>query len=192
MVEFVIGNEIFDSLKKQLKHSRYEHSVGVMETSVHLAKLYGCDIEKARIAGLLHDCAKCLSDSEILQKAEQYNIELDFITKNQLELAHGPLGAAIAQREYGIDDFETLEAIRYHTTGKPNMNLLEKIIYLADYIEPHRKYPGVDELRKKSLLNLNEAIYQAMNNTIQHVLSKEGLLHPLTIEARNDFIIKRK
>lgn len=192
MVRSVTEKQIFEMLQKELKPSRYEHSVGVMESSVQLAKLYGCDVEKARIAGLLHDCAKCLSDKEILKKAKQYNLEFDFITSRQLELAHGPLGAVIAEKEYGITDHDILKAIQYHTTGKPDMSLIEKIIYLADYIEPNRNYPGVEALRSKALQNLDDAIFQAMNNTIQYVVSLNGLLHPLTIEARNDLIIKRQ
>lgn len=182
--------DVMEKLKKDLKESRYIHSLGVMESAVKLAQKYGGDPQKARTAGLLHDCAKCFSKEKILQLAEQYHLEFDEITSKQIELAHGPLGAVIAKEEYQVEDKEIFDAIYYHTTGRADMSLLEKVIYLADYIEPNRDFPGVEELRRLAEIDLDQAIYKAMNNTITYVLSLNGLLHPLTLKGRNDILLK--
>lgn len=185
---------LYESLKEKVKDyltpNRYEHSLGVVEAATRLAEEYQIDIHKAKIAALVHDCAKGMDGEQLLKIAIQNNLKVDDIVKTQQELLHGPVGSIVAQKDLGIDDPEILRAIEFHTTGKINMTKLEKIIYLADYIEPGRNFPGVDELRKKAKRDLEEALLQAFDNTIQYVIKKHNLIHPNTIEARNDILRK--
>ena len=140
-------DEMTAKLKDSLLEKRFVHSVGVMHTAVALAKRYGVDEHKAAVAGLLHDCAKNFSRDDMLALCEKYGIQLDEVMKSATGLIHGLLGAEVAKREYGIDDDEIYDAIYYHTVGKPEMNLLTQIIYIADGIEPNRHYDGVDIIR---------------------------------------------
>ncbi|SDZ34452.1 putative HD superfamily hydrolase of NAD metabolism [Proteiniborus ethanoligenes] len=177
-----------DILINSIGLERYLHSVGVMEEARKLSLKYNSDIEKATIAGLLHDCGKYADKSELLKKAYDFGI----IQKGQVniipELIHGALGAEIAMKEHKIDDRDIIDAIKYHTTGKPNMSLLQKIIYIADYIEPSRDFFGVDEIRKLAYDDLNKALLKAMDNTIKHVIDRGYYIHPDTIAARNYLI----
>ena len=141
--------QISRKLSKILKKDRYNHTLGVMYTAASLAMCYGADIRKAMTAGLLHDCGKYLSAEEQIRLCRKKNISL---TESELEmpaLVHAKLGAYLARHEYGITDPDILDAITYHTTGRPDMTLLEKIVYIADYIEPNRKeIPGLDQIRR--------------------------------------------
>lgn len=185
-----------DKIKKRLKNrlteKRYIHSLGVQESAIKLAKEYNVSIEKASIAGLVHDCAKNLNDDILLKYAAKFDILVDGVFAHQIGLLHGCIGAEIAKREFGIVDIEILNAIRFHTTGKENMSKLEKIIYLADYIEPNRKFDGVEQLREIALSNLNKAILMAFDKTINYVILKGELLHPTTIVARNFLLLQTK
>ncbi|MBZ4645108.1 MAG: hypothetical protein PWR27_1452 [Petroclostridium sp.] len=180
---------MMDKLKGMLTPGRFRHSIGVRDTAIELAKLYGCDAEKARIAGLLHDCAKDIKKQQILQLCDKFDIVLDNISKAEMQLIHGPLGAKIAQHQFGIVDEEILEAVHYHTVAKAEMTTLCKIIYLADFIEPNRDFPGVDKLRRIAYKDLNQAILMAIDNTIRFVLSLGKLIHPNTIDARNYILL---
>lgn len=180
--------EIDNYLKANLKDSRYIHSIGVSETAEKLALIYGCDMKKAKLAGMVHDCAKNLSDDEMLKMAIEHNCHVDNILKTNVSLLHGAVGAIIAKERMGIDDQEVLNSIIYHTTGKENMSLLEKIIYLADYIEPNRNFDGVELLRKVAFEDLNRAMLLAFDNTINYVLLRGQLLHLNTVKARNYLI----
>ena len=173
-------------LKENLLEKRYNHSVGVMETAVSLAKTYGVDEKKAAIAGLLHDCAKNYSKDDMFSLCEEYGISLDSVMKKSTGLIHGLLGAEVAKREYGVDD----DAIYYHTVGKPDMNLLTQIIYIADGIEPLRHYDGVDRIRELAEEDLDRALILQIDYTIKSVLSKGGLLHTNTIDTRNYYLEK--
>ncbi|MBB6214871.1 putative HD superfamily hydrolase involved in NAD metabolism [Anaerosolibacter carboniphilus] len=179
-------------LKSTLSQKRYQHSLGVQETAIILAKKNNCSIEKASIAGLIHDCAKDLNIHQLLNYVEQFDIILDSVTKKQTELLHAVVGVELARREFGIYDQAVLDAIRYHTTGRENMTLLEKIIYLADYIEPSRKFPGVDDLRKVALSNLDKATLMATNQTISHIIFQNKLIHHDTISARNSLLCMKE
>lgn len=178
-----------DSLKERLSPKRFNHSLGVMNTSIELAKNYGEDVERARIAGLLHDCARDIRGQEAIDMCKSHGVEVDAIALVQPELLHGPLGAALARELYGIEDEGILKAIFWHTTGHENMELFEKIIFIADYIEPGRKFPGVEEARKLAFADINKAVVHALDSTIGHVLSKGSLIHPATIVARNYVIL---
>ncbi len=177
--------EMKEKLKKSLNNKRFIHSIGVMETAVKLAEIYGEDKWNAAVAGLLHDCAKDIEGEELLKLCRRNNIEVDDISREQPELLHGKIGACIAREEYGIEDQRVLDAIRHHTMGRENMSLLEKIIYIADYIEPNRNYPGIEKVRKAAFTNLDEAVLMSLDNTIRCVITKGVLIHPDTVNARN-------
>lgn len=185
-------DQIIDYLKDNLKAARYEHSLSVRDTAVKLAEIYGADIEKARIAGLSHDCAKNMSNDDLLSIALSHNINVDNVYKENPKLLHGFIGAVVAKEKMGIEDEEILSSIAYHTTGKRDMNLLEKIIYIADYVEPLRNFPGVDNLRKEVTHDLNKAMLMAFDSTIKYVIEREQLLHVNTIEGRNYILYTSK
>ncbi|MBC3889645.1 HD domain-containing protein [Acetobacterium paludosum] len=183
-------NEIESDLKNKLTKKRFLHTKNVVEAAKHLALKYGGDVEKASLAALLHDCAKYFSNDELLYYAENHHIKIDTVSHNDPQLLHGPVGAVVAKDLYGIVDKEIQDAICYHTTGRKDMTTLDKIIYLADFIEKGRTYPGVEAIRKTALLNLDKATMQAMTNSICHVAQMGSLIHKSTICARNDLIIK--
>ena len=183
-------DKIQEYIKKNLKESRYIHSLGVRDFAIKLAKKYNCDENKARIAGLIHDCAKNLNDGDIISILNEVGIKLSETEVSNPQIKHGLVGAIISKKVFKINDVEILDAVTYHTTGRKNMFLLEKIIYIADYIEPGRNYPGVDILRKQAFIDLDKALLLAFDNTIKFVLEKGELLHIDTISARNDIIIK--
>jgi predicted HD superfamily hydrolase involved in NAD metabolism len=184
--------EINQYLEKNLKIKRYKHSIGVRDTSVKLAQLYGAHVDKARIAGLVHDCAKCMSDDELIYIANKNGIVIDEVLKETPNLLHGPVAAVIARDKMGIYDEDILSAVAYHTTGKENMTLMQKIVYVSDYIEPMRDFPGVDKIRKDAFLNLDRALLDSFDNTIKHVIDKRQLLHVNTIKGRNYLISQYK
>jgi predicted HD superfamily hydrolase involved in NAD metabolism len=158
---------------------------------VRLARRWGADIEKARIAGLVHDCGKSPSRNILLKRVLEFGIVMDEIEEAEPQLLHGHVSAELALREFGIDDQEVLASIRYHTTGRVSMSLLEKIIYLADYIEPGRDFPGVDELRELAGQDLDMAVLRAMDLTLIHVIQRGLLIHPRTVAARNWLMLIR-
>lgn len=174
-----------DKLKKSLSEKRYKHSLGVCEEAVKLAKLHGADAEKAYIAGLLHDCAKGFNLDEQLELCEKYGVEIDAVTLLCKPVIHAPLGAKIAEAEYGINDNEILEAIRCHTVAKEKMSLLDKIIYVADMIEPSRDFDGVDKLRKAAYKNIDEAFVTGLRSSIEINAKRNRAIHPDTISAWN-------
>lgn len=184
--------EIHQQLKNKVSERRYHHILGVIDAAVYLARKYDENEESAHIAALFHDYAKNYSKEELMQYMHQYDLETDEIMQNTYQLLHGKVGAHIAKISYNIEDEDILNAIEYHTTGRKGMSKLEKIIYLADFIELGRDYPGVEDLRLVSEEGLDKAMIQALNNTIGYVLSMGSLLHTNTIEARNDIIIQLK
>lgn len=171
-------------LHSVLTPKRYKHTQGVAQEALQLAKRYDIDSDKAYLAGLLHDCAKCLTDEEKLELCDKYGLILDDILKSQPDLTHSFLGAKIAEKEYGINDNEILDAIAYHTTGRPNMSMLEKIIFIADYIEPNRDYfQGLDKVRELAYKDINKAVICSLENTINYNKHKKRIIHPLGIAA---------
>lgn len=174
-----------DKLKKALSEKRYKHSLGVCDEAVKMAEKFGADKEKAYLAGLLHDCAKGYTNDEQIELCGKYGIELDDITFACKPVIHAPLGAVIAKVEYGIDDKEILEAIRCHTVAKENMSLLDKIIYIADMIEPTRDFPGVDQIRKAAYDDIDKAVIMGLKKSIVFNAQKDKIIHPDTISAWN-------
>jgi predicted HD superfamily hydrolase involved in NAD metabolism len=183
--------EMNDLLNKEIKKSRFEHSINVMNTAVELAKIWGCDVQKAAVAGLLHDCAKEVKGSEAVELCEKFDIKQDDITREQTGLLHGPIGAKFACDKYKIYDREITDAISCHTTGRTGMSMLDKIIFLSDFIEPKRKFRGVEKARKLSKTNINEAVLYCLNNSIMHLISNNSGIHCNTINARN-YMIEHK
>ena len=180
--------EYYKKLRKKVKDvmtkSRYEHTLGVEFIAASLAMRYEIDIDKAEIAGLLHDCAKCIDDEDKLDECKKYKIELTDVEKRNPFLIHSKLGAVYANKLYGIDDEEIISAIRFHTTGKPDMTILEKIIFIADYIEPGRdKAPNLQEIRKMSFMDIDEAMYMILKDTLEYLESGEGEKDELTKET---------
>lgn len=189
-------NKLRKEMEKTLEPKRYEHTLSVAYTAANLAAVHGVDIDKALIAGMLHDCAKCLS----------YKKQMALCTKNHIALSetemqedspilHAKAGGALAKQEYGIDDEDILNAIYYHTTGRPQMSPLEKIIYIADYIEPGRKHmkrtSSVDEqymrnlteARRLAYQDLDKALRRILQDTLAYLTQKGGQIDPMTRET---------
>ena len=167
-----------------LKHKRIPHVLGTEQEAIRLAERYGADVEKARRAALLHDCTKKLDREEQLALCRRYGIQLDELEQKALKLLHSKTGAAIARDVFGVDD-DIYSAIWYHTTGHAGMTKLEKIIYLADYIEPSRDFPGVDKLRKVCYEDLDRGLLMGLEMTIEEMTSMGNPVHHATIEARD-------
>lgn len=174
-------------VKKQLTDHRYKHTLGVEETAVRLAKKYGANEKQAELAAIFHDYAKFRPKEEMKQIILREKMPEELLSFNS-ELWHAPVGAYLVESEVGIHDHEVLEAIRYHTSGRPHMSLLEKIIYVADYIEPGREFPGVDEVREVADKNLNEALLLSIQNSIIFLIKKKRAVFPLTLQTYNYFI----
>lgn len=175
--------DIQKKLKLVLDHKRYEHSVGVMYTSAALAMAHGVDIDNAMLAGLLHDCAKCISKKESVELCDSYNIQLTSYERENPGLLHAKLGATLAKELYQLDDEDILNAIKYHTTGRPGMSDLEKIIYVSDYIEPHRSTPNIEGIRTVAFNNLDRAIEECSKRTISYLKSINTVIDPATEET---------
>lgn len=162
--------ELQEELQEILKKKRYNHTIGVRYTAQAMAMCFGEDIVKAGYAGILHDCAKYLSDVEIMSECTKYHIACSKAEKLKPSLLHAKLGACYAREKYDVEDEQVLSAIRWHTTGKPGMNTLEKIIFIADYIEPDRKMlPGMEEIRRAAFCDLDQAMYLILKNTLEYL-----------------------
>lgn len=182
-------DEALAIIKQHLPEKRYHHTVGVMETAVGLAKRYGCDEHKAELAGIFHDYAKYRSVEEMRQVIIEKEMPQELLNFHS-ELWHGPVGAILVKKEVGITDEDILSAIRCHTTGRPNMTILEKVVFLADYIEPGRKFPGVEEVRVIAQTNLDDAVFRALQNTIIFLTSQKSAIYKDTIDTYNSFLMK--
>ena len=177
-------------LKEILGEKRLEHSVNTSEIARKLAIKYDYDADKAEIAGLLHDCAKDLDYKTLEKIILEYNIELDEIIQKIPKLLHPLVGAVIAKKEFNIQDPVILDAIKRHSTGAAQMSLLDKIIYISDKIEPSRNMNGVEEIRKMVEIDLNRATLMALDQGLIYLISKNLLIHPISIEARNNILSK--
>ncbi|WNS74369.1 bis(5'-nucleosyl)-tetraphosphatase (symmetrical) YqeK [Bacillus sp. DTU_2020_1000418_1_SI_GHA_SEK_038] len=176
-------------VKRQLTDHRYHHTIGVMETALVLAERYGANVKKAELAAIFHDYAKFRPKEEMQQIILDEGMPQELLLYNS-ELWHAPVGAFLVQKEVGIDDVEILDAIRYHTSGRKNMSILEKVIYLADYIEPGRHFPGVDEVREMAKLSLDRALIKSIQNTIFFLMKRGQPVFPATFNTYNDLIMR--
>lgn len=168
---------------EKLSYHRMQHTLGVEMVAMQLAKLHGVAEDKACTAALLHDYAKQLSGEELLEKAKAYHLPIDDFEQQHPDLLHGPVAAKMAEEDFGIHDPEILEAIACHTTGKVGMGKLAQILYLADAIEPHRKYAEAEQLRRLSLNRLHEALYQCARHTMIYLAENNIPQHPATQEV---------
>lgn len=160
-------------LKDELKKDRYKHTINVSYTAMCLAMRYEEDLEKAMLAGLLHDCAKCIPDDAQLKKCISKGIDVNETEKKQPYLLHAKLGAYLAKEKYGVKDKEVLSAIRKHTTGDVDMTMLEKIIFVADYIEPARsKAKNLTLIRRLAFEDIDTAVYFIMKDTLEYLEEK--------------------
>lgn len=176
--------EIKKVLKKELDKERFEHTLGVMYTAAALAMAHGVDLEQAMLAGLLHDCAKCIPTEEKFSICKKNHIELTEMEQKNPSLIHAKLGAYLAKKKYGINDEAVLHAILVHTTGEPHMSSLDKIIYLADYIEPNRdKASDLDEVRPLCFKDLDEALRKVLNDTLAYLKETGKAIDTLTVDT---------
>jgi len=175
-------------VREQMTEHRFIHTLGVALTAEALARQYGADPKEADLAGILHDYCKFWERKkmeEIIQKEESMPSDL---LRYDKELWHAPVGAYIVERDLGVTNPMVLDAIRYHTSGRQNMTLLDKILWLADYIEPGRQFPGVEEIRELARKNLNEALAKALGNTLMFLIKQNKKIYPLTVEAYNGML----
>lgn len=176
--------EIYKDLYNKLDGKRFAHTLGVAHTAACLAMSEGMDTDKAFIAGLLHDCAKYMSDKEYLSYCDKHDIEVSDVERENPALLHAKVGADLARERYGIEDSGILDAIRWHTTGHPAMTAIEEIIFTADYIEPGRTHdPELINIRKEAFEDLKKAIYHIYRNTMKHLTNSSKALDPMTAEA---------
>lgn len=183
----VIG--YLELLEKRLKSSRFKHTCGVVTTAYKMAKHYDADPHKAMVAAALHDYAKNMTGEALIAYAEQKGLKTDGVMKTSGELLHGLVGAHMTAEELGIQDEEILNAIAYHTVGRKDMGLIEKIVYLADAIEPGRsEYPGLEALRDLAFKDLDMAILISVTGTISYVLERGLPIHPGSLELYNSLV----
>lgn len=179
--------EALKIVKEQLTDHRYQHTIGVMDTAVVLAERFGADVEKARMAAIFHDYAKFRPKEEMKSIIMDQKLGEDLLHYGT-ELWHAPVGAYLVKKEVGINDEDILQPIRTHTSGRVGMNLLEKVIFLADYIEPGRHFPGVEEVREIAENDLDEAVKQSIMNTITFLMRRNQLVYPNTLHTYNDIV----
>lgn len=181
--------EIENDVKSVLSEYRFTHSLGVVKKAVELAKIYGVQEETAKKVGIAHDIAKEMTDEEMLEYVKNNNIEIDEIETVKPSLLHGKIGADIATKKFGFTQ-DMVNAIKWHTTGRKNMSMLEKIIYVADKTEENRKGSRFDlaKSRELSTQDINQALIFLINEFIIYHIKNDGLIHPETINARNDLL----
>lgn len=182
-------DELIKVVSTQMPERRWQHTQGVMETAVKLAEQFGADPVKADLSAILHDVAKYwpIESLRAVLKDNQLSDELLLYNK---QLWHAEVGAFVASHDYGIEDTEILDAIRYHTSGRIDMTLLDKVVCLADYIEPGRDFPGVNNIRELANHSLEGGLVAGLDSTISFLVSRRQIIYPLTVLARNDLIKK--
>ena len=184
-----------DMLRGQLRAKQsittFAHTLGVVAAAELLAARYGVDREQARLAAFLHDVARDMETSELLKRVMEYGILMDEIEAGAPLLLHAKVGAAMGRTLFGIEDGAVLQAVERHTTGAPEMTALDAVVYVADYIEPGRDFPGVEEVRRAAGQDLDHAVVLAMNGTLQYLLRENRLVHPRTVNARNYLLWER-
>lgn len=174
-------HKVRKQLSKALDNKRYEHTQGVAYTAAALAMRYGEDVEKAELAGLLHDCAKCMNNEKKLHICKKNNIAISEAEQRNPFLLHAKVGGHLAKTKYKVDDEDVINAVIYHTTGRPGMSLLEKIVYIADYIEPGRDHvSNLDEVRNLCFQDLDDALLQILGDILVHLKESKKEIDPMT------------
>ena len=174
-------------MKQTLSPKRYTHSVNVMKLARELAVCWEYDEEKAALAGIMHDCAKELDDSESLRILDKLGDQVDDTVRSMHSLWHAPVGAVLCKEKYGIDDDDIYEAVFYHTTGKPDMGLLAEIVFIADLIEEGRDayFPWAPAMRELAKKDLHEALLGVMDRSLESLIEQRKCIYPLAVVARN-------
>ena len=173
--------KIRKKMEKTLDPKRFEHTLGVAYTAAALAMCYEVDINKAQTAGLLHDCAKCMSNEKKLLICEKHHIPVTDVERRNPFLLHAKVGSYLAMKQFCIHDQDIINAILNHTTGRPGMSQLEKIIYIADYIEPGRKQaPNLTQVRRMAFQDLDKALLQILGDTLKYLNSIDSPIDPMT------------
>ncbi|SKB70842.1 putative HD superfamily hydrolase of NAD metabolism [Lachnospiraceae bacterium] len=184
--------DIKHKMKKVLDKDRYQHTLGVAYTASCMAMRYGLDPDRLFLAGLLHDCAKNIPNGEKYALCKKYRIELNETEKKAPSLVHAKLGAYLAEHTYGIKDPEIIRAVRNHTTGRPGMSIIEKIIFTADYIELHRdQAPNLPEIRHMAFTDLDDAVLKILSDTLVFLNSKDRPVDPMTKETYDYYMTHR-
>lgn len=180
--------KVLEFLKENLDDFRYGHSIRVMEMAVELARIHGVDEEKAQMAGILHDSGKWKSREKTLQKVQDWGIILSEEERAEYNLVHGALSTYIAKNIFGIEDADVLNAIKNHITGRPAMSDLEKIVYIADMIEPARNYEFIDDFRAMAKVDLDRTMYEILNENLAHLIRNDRYIAGTSLEARNYYL----
>lgn len=180
--------KVLEFLRENLDDFRYGHSIRVMETAVELARIHGVDEEKAQMAGILHDSGKWKSREKTLQKVQDWGIILSEEERAEYNLVHGALSTYIAKNIFGIEDADVLNAIKNHITGRPAMSDLEKIVYIADMIEPARNYEFIDDFRAMAKVDLDRTMYEILNENLAHLIRNDRYIAGTSLEARNYYL----
>ena len=179
-----ISQKLRKELEKELKPDRFDHTMGVAYTAASMAFVHGADVEKALIAGFLHDCAKCMSHEEQIKVCEKNNIEISDVERRNHSLLHAKVGMYLARTKYDIYDTDILNAIRWHTTGRENMSLLEKIIYIADFIEPNRKpLENLTAIRKEAFEDIDKCLAHILHDSVIYLRTIGKETDDATMEA---------
>ncbi len=179
---------IEEKVRSQLGDKRFAHTQRVTEMALRIAKAHKVSEEKVWVAAMLHDFAKDRSSEELIELLKEAGHPVTFAESKEKALLHAPAAAILAQKELGITDKEILDAIRYHTTGYPGMGKVAKIVYLADAVEPSRKYKGVEKIRELAMRDLKRALLLSLQSTLMHLLESQAIIHPASIEARNQLL----
>lgn len=181
--------KIITELERSLDSKRFAHTMGVAYTAACIAMRYDYDMNRAYLAGLLHDCAKCLSHSKRLEYCKKNNIPVTDTETANPALLHAKVGADMCNRKYGIEDDEIYNAVLYHTTGHPNMSMLDKIIYIADYIEPNRcEAPNLENVRKQTFTDLDTALRTILSDCVKYLESSSNAIDPMTMQTYQFYI----
>lgn len=180
----MMENTLKEWLRRQVSAPRYEHSLGVLEAASELADRYGVEKEPLRSAALIHDCARELSGEELVALALEWGLEVRDVDRESPVLLHGRVGMELARRELGIDEPAIVSAVSFHTAGHPAMSLSDKLFFLADHIEPGRRYPFVGELRAAAFAALNRAMLLAIDINHNHLSAKGAVVDPLSLELQ--------
>lgn len=179
--------ELLDKVAAAMSKKRFDHVLGVEQAALDLAERYGCDITKASLAALLHDYAKEVADKVFLDIIDQKQLD-PALKKWGNNIWHGAVGAHLISAAFGLVDQEILQAIQRHTVGSAEMTLLDKVLYVADYIEPGRDFPGVAEARRIAMESLDQAVALETAQTIAHLAKKGIPIHPQTLETYNSYV----
>lgn len=183
--------KIKKQVKRKLSDHRFEHTLGVTYMAAALAMRYGADLNQAMTAGLLHDCAKYMTTEELFKNCERYKIEVTNTEKLNPALLHAKVGAVLADKKYKVHDKEIISAILHHTTGTPDMPLLDKIIFIADYMEPHREpLPNLDEIRKQAFVDIDRTMVMICKSTLEYLKSIQNEIDESTQKTYDYYVSK--